>query len=43
MVSLIDITEENYLAVCKLAVSEDQKGFLASPMGILARAYAKET
>jgi ribosomal protein S18 acetylase RimI-like enzyme len=41
LVSLIDITENNYLTICALNVTEEQKGFLASPTGILARAYAK--
>jgi ribosomal protein S18 acetylase RimI-like enzyme len=41
MVSLINVTEDNYLTICALKVTEEQKGFLASPTGILARAYAK--
>ena len=41
MVSLINVTEDNYLMICALKVTEEQKGFLASPMGILGRAYAK--
>ena len=41
MVSLIDVMENNYLTVCALSVTEEQKGFLVSPTGILARAYAK--
>lgn len=39
MVNLISITEENFLEAAKLRIREDQQGFLAPPMGILARAY----
>jgi len=41
MISLIEINEENYMTVCELRVSDEQKGFVASPVSILARAYAK--
>ena len=41
MVSLVDITEDNYREVCSLSVAEDQMGFVAPPVSILARAYAK--
>jgi RimJ/RimL family protein N-acetyltransferase len=41
MIRLVDITEENYQTVCGLSVNEEQKAFVASPMSILARAYAK--
>lgn len=39
MIHLVDITEDNWLEAARLSVQEDQKGFLASPMGILARGY----
>jgi ribosomal protein S18 acetylase RimI-like enzyme len=41
MISLIDVTEDNFQTICALNVTEEQKDFLASPTGILARAYAK--
>ena len=41
MISLVEINEENYMTVCELSVYDEQKGFVASPVGILARAYAK--
>jgi len=40
MISLIDITENNYQIVCSLEVAENQKNFVASPTRILASAYA---
>ena len=43
MVKLIEITEENYQIVCSLKVADDQKSFVAPPVGILARAYAKRS
>ena len=39
MLRLIEINEENWLAVAGLTVHEEQKGFLDSPIGILARGY----
>lgn len=39
MIELFDITEENWLAIRKLAVREDQKAFLDSALGIIARGY----
>lgn len=39
MVSLVEVTEENWLAAARLRVSEEQKHFVASAVGILARAY----
>ena len=39
MICLVDITEDNWLDAAHLSVREDQKGFLDSPMGILARGY----
>lgn len=41
MVSLVEITEDNYRIVCNLSVTEEQKSYVASPISILARAYAK--
>ena len=41
MVSLIEITEDNYQVVCGLEITEEQRAYVASPTGILARAYAK--
>ena len=40
MVRLIDIDQDNWAQVARLAVGEDQRGFLDSPLGILARGYA---
>lgn len=39
MINLQSITEENWLKVTELTVNEEQKKFLAPPIGILARAY----
>lgn len=39
MIHLVDVTEENWLAIANLAVAEDQKAFLAPAIGILARGY----
>jgi len=39
MIELFEITEENMFAVRGLAVREDQKGFLDSALGIIARGY----
>ena len=39
MLKLTEVTEENWLDVRKLSVSDTQKGFLDSPVGILARGY----
>jgi len=41
MISLIDITEDNYRMVCGLEVTGEQAAYVASPTSILARAYAK--
>ena len=41
MVSLVDITEDNYYEVCKLRVAPEQEGYVAAAVSILARAYAK--
>lgn len=39
MIALEEVTELNWLAVRQLAVSEEQRGFLDSAVGILARGY----
>lgn len=39
MLKLMEVNEENWLEYRSLSVSEDQKGFLDSPVGILARGY----
>lgn len=36
---LIDIDESNWARLINLKISEDQKAYVASPIGILARAY----
>jgi len=41
MVSLIEINEGNYQKVMNLEVSDEQKNFVAAPVSILARAFAK--
>lgn len=39
MIKLIDVTEENWLDVARLTVSEEQQAFLDKPLGIIARGY----
>ena len=39
MIKLFDINEDNFFEVRRLAVGEDQKGFLDSALGIIARGY----
>ena len=39
MIRITDVTEENWLDVAGLSVKEEQKGFLAPAIGILARGY----
>ncbi len=39
MIKLIDVTEDNWLEVASLSVSEEQRKYLANPIGILARGY----
>ena len=39
MLKLIEVNEENWLDFRRLSISETQKGFLDSPLGILARGY----
>lgn len=38
-IGLAEITEENWLAAAGLAVREEQKGFVAPSVGIIARGY----
>ena len=40
MLKLVDINEENWMEAASLSVRENQKGFVAPAVGILARAYA---
>lgn len=39
MIRLTEITEENWLDVAGLSVKESQRGYLAPPIGIIARGY----
>lgn len=39
MIKLMDVTEENWLDIARLSVSEEQQAFLDKPLGILARGY----
>lgn len=39
MIKLFDLNEENWEAVRRLYVGEEQKGFLDSALGIIARGY----
>lgn len=39
MIRLTDITEENWLDVARLSVSDEQQAFLDRPIGIIARGY----
>ena len=39
MLRLTDVTEDNWLDVAALSVADDQKSFVAPPVGILARGY----
>ena len=39
MIKLVEITEENWLAVRRMTLGEEQKTYLDSPVGILARGY----
>lgn len=38
-VELVEVGEDNFPAICALRVREDQRGFLDSAVGILARGY----
>ena len=40
MIRLVDIGEDNFFAFRALEVAEEQRGFLDSAVGILARGYA---
>lgn len=40
MITLQPITEENYLQAAALTVRPEQRSIVASPLGVLARAYA---
>lgn len=40
MVNLIELSEENWMDFAGLSVDENQKHYLASNIGILARGYA---
>lgn len=40
MIKLIDINENNWLQAASLKVSREQRGFLDSALGIIARGYA---
>lgn len=39
MINLVDVTEENWLAIARLSVSDEQQSFLDKPIGIIARGY----
>ena len=39
MIRLSEVTEENWTEAASLSVRDDQKSFLAPPIGILARGY----
>ena len=39
MINLTSVTEENWIDVASLTVTDEQKRFLAPPIGILARGY----
>ena len=39
MIKLTGVTEDNWLEVASLTVRDDQKGFLAPAIGIIARGY----
>ena len=39
MLRLTDVTEENWMAAASLSVKDNQKGYLAPAIGILARGY----
>lgn len=40
LVTLFDVNEQNFLKLRSLSVRDDQKGYLDSAVGILARGYA---
>lgn len=39
MINLVDVTEENWLDIARLSVSDEQQAFLDKPIGIIARGY----
>ena len=39
MIKLTDVTEDNWLEAASLSVKEEQRGFLAPAVGIIARGY----
>ena len=39
MIRLAEVTEDNWFDVAELSVSEEQRRFVAPPIGILARGY----
>ena len=39
MVQLVETTENNWLDIARLSVTDKQKAFLDSPLGIIARGY----
>ena len=39
MIKLISVTEDNWVDVASLSVKEEQKGYVAPAVGILARGY----
>ena len=39
MVKLIEVTEENWLDIARLSVTDEQQAFLDRPIGIIARGY----
>ena len=43
MLHLVEVTEENWMQIASLSVSEEQKTFLAPAIGILARGYVNRS
>ena len=39
MIRLTEVTEDNWFEAASLTVKEEQKGYLAPPIGIIARGY----
>ena len=39
MIHLIDVSEDNWMEIASLKVTEEQRAFLAPPIGIIARGY----
>ena len=39
MIKLISVNEDNWIEIVKLNVTDEQKNFLDSPIGIIARGY----